>query len=238
MLQPIKNDKRQLEICTYSVAGCIAAQRGGATRVELCAGRHEGGTTPSYGTIISARKYIDIDLHVMICPRGGNFVYTRQELQVMSDDIQLAKQCGVNGIVIGCLTAEGDVDMNACRQLIREASQMSVTFHRAFDECREPEKALKDIIALGCHRLLTSGQRPAAEEGIPLLRELVEQAKDKNGYPRIIVMPGSGITPGNIAEIARMTGAQEFHTSARATPEGDAHADIIAQCIRELNFLY
>ncbi|MDR0729492.1 MAG: copper homeostasis protein CutC [Prevotellaceae bacterium] len=234
MQTSFKNQYPLLEICAYSIADCLAAQRGGAVRVELCAGRPEGGTTPSYGAIIGARRYLDITLHVMIRPRGGHFIYSPQELQVMIDDIRLARQCGVDGIVIGCLTADGNVDKKACRCLIKEAGKLSVTFHRAFDECRNPERALEDIIALGCQRLLTSGQSPTAQEGIPLLRKLATQTIDVDGHSRIIIMPGSGINPGNIVEIAQQTGAQEFHTSARAKPDGNTDAAVVTHCIRKL----
>lgn len=203
-------------------------------RVELCAGKSEGGTTPSYGAILGARRALDIALHVMIRPRGGHFVYTPQELQEMLDDIQLARQCGADGIVIGCLTADGHVDKVACRRLIKEAGKLPVTFHRAFDECCNPERALEDIIALGCQRLLTSGQSPTAKGGLPLLRKLVAQAVDVAGHSRIIIMPGSGINPGNIAKIAQQTGAKEFHTSARAKPNGNTDAATVALCIRKL----
>lgn len=199
-----------LEICTNSVESCVEAQRGGASRVELCAGMPEGGTTPSYGTILLARQQISIALNVIIRPRGGDFLYNEQEMQIMLHDIRMAKQCGADGVVIGCLTPDGEVDMEQCRRLINEATPLSVTFHRAFDMCCNPQKALEDIVALGCHRILTSGQQNKAEEGIPLLRELVQQAAG-----RIIIMPGSGVNPQNIARIARETGATEFHLSAR-----------------------
>lgn len=201
-----------LEVCANSATSCLNAELGGAHRVELCASMPEGGTTPSYGEIALARELIKIKLHVIIRPRGGDFLYTDLELRAMLRDIDMAKQLGADGIVIGCLTPSGDVDVELCSKLIARAGAMSVTFHRAFDRCRNPYKALEAIVALGCQRVLTSGQRATAEQGIPLLRELVTQAAN-----RISIMPGSGINETNIVRIARETGAHEFHSSARHT---------------------
>lgn len=206
----------KLEICANSVASCIEAQKGGAYRVELCASIPEGGTTPSYGEICVARELLDIKLHVIIRPRGGDFLYSPLEHKIMLKDIEMARQLGVDGIVTGCLTPDGDVNMEGNRELIDAAGDMSVTFHRAFDMCRNPFDSLERIIELGCHRILTSGQQQVAEEGIPLIKELVRQAGE-----RIIIMPGSGINNHNIACIARETGAKEFHLSARKAVESD-----------------
>lgn len=204
----------KLEICANSVASCLEAQKGGAYRVELCAAIPEGGTTPSYGDIAVARELLDIKLNVIIRPRGGDFLYSVLEHTIMLKDIEIAHQLGVDGIVIGCLTAEGEVDMERNRELIDAAGRMSITFHRAFDMCRDPFDSLERIISLGCHRILTSGQQPQAEQGILLLKKLVQCAGD-----RIIIMPGSGINMHNIATIARETGAREFHLSARKPVE-------------------
>lgn len=204
----------KLEICANSVASCIEAQKGGAYRVELCAAIPEGGTTPSYGDIAVARELLDIKLNVIIRPRSGDFLYSALEHKIMLKDIGIARQLGVDGVVIGCLTAEGEVDMERNRELIDAAGEMSVTFHRAFDMCRDPFDSLEKIISLGCHRILTSGQQQKAEQGIPLLKKLVKQAGD-----RIIIMPGSGINIYNIATIAKETGAGEFHLSARKPVE-------------------
>ncbi len=200
----------KFEICANSVASCVEAQKGGADRVELCAAIPEGGTTPSYGQMAMARELLDIKLHVIIRPRAGDFLYSEQEHQIMLKDIEIAKSVGVDGVVIGCLTADGSIDMARNQSLIDAAGDMSITFHRAFDMCRAPFESLEKIIALGCNRILTSGQRPRAEQGIPLLKQLVAQAKD-----RIIIMPGSGINESNIKKIAEETGAKEFHFSAR-----------------------
>ena len=204
--------KRIIEICANSAWSCVEAEAGGASRVELCAGIPEGGTTPSYGEIKTAQALTSqIDINVIIRPRGGDFLYTEAEIQSMLLDIELCKQLGVHGVVFGCLTPEGDIDVPLMRRLIEAAKPLSVTCHRAFDVCRDPFAALEQLIELGCDRVLTSGQQATAEKGIPLLKQLVEKAGD-----RIIVMPGCGVRENNIARIEAETGAKEFHTSARS----------------------
>ena len=204
----------KFEICANSVASCIAAQDGGADRVELCAGIPEGGTTPSVGMIRCARESIGIGLNVIIRPRGGDFLYSENEIREMVYDIKAAKGLGVDGLVFGCLCPDGSVDMENMRLLMEAAGDTPVTFHRAFDHTSDPLKALEDIIELGCARIPTSGCRPTAAEGAPLLAQLVEKAGD-----RIIIMPGCGVNEGNIAETARLSGAREFHFSAREPVE-------------------
>jgi copper homeostasis protein len=205
----------KFEVCANSVESCVEAQRGGADRVELCAGIPEGGTTPSYGDIVMARKLlITTKLHVIIRPRGGDFLYSDLEREIMLEDVRMARRLGVDGVVFGVLTSDGDIDMDFMRQLMAESEGMSVTFHRAFDVCRNPFVALEQIIELGCDRILTSGQMPKAEDGVDLLKQLVEKAGD-----RIIIMPGCGVNAGNIAKIAQITGAKEFHFSARSKHE-------------------
>jgi copper homeostasis protein len=208
----------KLEICANSVASCLEAQKGGAYRVELCASIPEGGVTPSYGEIALARELLDIKLNVIIRPRSGDFLYSELEHKIMLKDIENAQRLGVDGVVAGCLTAEGDVDMERNRELIAAAGGMSVTFHRAFDMSRDPFDSLEKIISLGFRRILTSGQQQPAEQGIPLLKELVRRADN-----RIIIMPGSGINTNNITTIARETGAKEFHLSARKPVESSMH---------------
>ena len=204
--------KRIIEICANSAWSCVEAEAGGASRVELCAGIPEGGTTPSYGEIKTAQALTSqIDINVIIRPRGGDFLYTEAEVQSMLLDIELCKQLGVHGVVFGCLTQEGDIDVPLMRRLIEAAKPLSVTCHRAFDVCRDPFAALEQLIELGCDRILTSGQQSTAEKGIPLLKQLVEKAGD-----RIIIMPGCGVRENNIARIEAETGAKEFHTSARS----------------------
>lgn len=203
--------KRIIEICANSAQSCVEAEAGGATRVELCAGIPEGGTTPSYGEIRMAQSLTSrIDINVIIRPRGGDFLYTSAEIEAMLLDIELCKQLKVHGVVFGCLTKEGDIDVPLMHRLIEAAKPLSVTCHRAFDVCRDPFVALEQLIALGCDRILTSGQQENAVKGIPLIAELVKRAAG-----RIIIMPGCGVREENIARIEQETGATEFHTSAR-----------------------
>jgi copper homeostasis protein len=208
--------RAKIEICANSPESCIQAQSGGAHRVELCAGLLEGGTTPSYGSILAARQIPNVALHVIIRPRGGDFLYSPSELSVMLSDIQLCKDLRADGVVFGCLTRAGDVDVAAMRRLMDASVPLSVTFHRAFDVCRDPFRALEDLIALGVDRVLTSGQQPTAERGADLIAELVRRAEG-----RIIVMPGCGVSERNVAEIARRTGATEFHMSLRRAVQSE-----------------
>lgn len=203
----------RVEICANSVESAVKAQKGGAFRVELCAGIPEGGTTPSYGEILAARKHlVTTRLHVIIRPRGGDFYYSNLEQEIMLNDIRICNEIGVDGIVVGCLTKEGDVDKVVMQKMMKASGKMDVTFHRAFDMCRNPFYALEDIINLGCSRLLSSGQMSTAEEGVEVLKKMVEHAKD-----RIVIMPGCGVRPDNIRKIADLTGASEFHLSARGS---------------------
>ena len=199
-----------LEVAANSVASALAAEAGGATRVELCSALALGGLTPSHAAIAMAVEHLRIPVHVLIRPRGGDFVFDDLECAVMRRDIETCKSLGCAGVVIGVLTANGEVDAARCRGLIDAAGGMSVTFHRAFDFAREPETALEAIIALGCERVLTSGQAPDALTGAPLIRTLIEQA-----HGRIAIMPGGGIDAHNAAAIAQATGAREFHASAK-----------------------
>ena len=199
-----------LEICAGSVESAIAARDGGAQRIELCAALEVGGVTPSAGLIAEARKVEGLTLNVIIRPRGGDFLYDSHEAACMEQDIRTCKQLGADGVVIGALTAEGDIDTELCKRLVAAADGMSVTFHRAFDMCRDPRKALEDLIAIGCDRVLTSGQAATALSGAALLKELVELAAG-----RIIIMPGCGVNSGNAATILQESGAQEIHASAR-----------------------
>ena len=199
-----------IEVCANSAASCVTAEQGGAARVELCAGIPEGGTTPSYGEMVTARRAIGIQMNVIIRPRGGDFLYTPAEMQAMLLDIEAAKAAGADGVVFGCLRADGTIDIERNRQLKEAAGNLSTTFHRAFDVCRDPFTALEEIIALGFDRILTSGQEASAPQGAALLAELVRRADG-----RIIIMPGCGVNEHNVAELARATGAQGFHMSAR-----------------------
>lgn len=200
-----------LEIAANSVASALAAEAGGAGRVELCSALEVGGLTPSHAAIALACERLDIPLHVLIRPRAGDFMFDDLECEVMRRDIEACKALGCAGVVIGALDGHGNVDSNRCRTLTDAAQGMAVTFHRAFDFARDPLAALEAVIELGCSRLLTSGQADDALAGAPLIRQLVERARG-----RISVMPGGGIDAHNIAAIAVATGAHEFHASAKA----------------------
>jgi len=203
-----------LEIAANSLASALAAQEGGADRIELCCALELGGLTPSHAQLALARERVRIPIYVLIRPRAGDFVYTEQEFETMQRDIEHCVALGCDGVVIGALDAHGDVDSGNCRELIRAAGAAGaagVTFHRAIDVSRDPRDALEAIIALGCERVLTSGAAADASTGAPVIRSLVEQAAT-----RIIVMPGAGIGAGNVAAIRAQTGAREFHASARS----------------------
>ncbi|MDR1980981.1 MAG: copper homeostasis protein CutC [Tannerellaceae bacterium] len=203
---------RTIEICANSAQSCVEAEAGGAQRVELCAAIPEGGVTPSYGEIRTAQEMTSsIAIHSIIRPRGGDFLYTPAEIQSMMYDIEMVKGLNIQGVVFGCLTKEGDIDVALLQKLVAAAKPLSITFHRAFDVCRDPFKALEQIIEAGCDRILTSGQQPDAVKGIPLIAELVKRAAG-----RIVIMPGCGVRETNIAQIEAATGATEFHTSARS----------------------
>lgn len=207
-------DQPLLEIAANSLDSALAAQQGGADRIELCAGLEVGGLTPSAGLIALLRAELSIPVHVLVRPRAGDFAYSAHEHQTMLADIAHCRQAGCDGIVTGALDPDGGVDMARCRELVEAAADMHVTFHRAIDVSRDPERALEDIIALGCGRVLSSGAAPSAPEGAGLLRRLLQRAAG-----RITVMPGAGINAGNIAQLRRDTGANDFHASAkRARP--------------------
>ena len=198
-----------LEVCCADLQSVRAAKEGGAHRIELCQALEVDGLTPSEAMMESAIG-MGIPVQVLIRPREGNFVYNEDEVQTMLKDIRLAKRLGANGVVIGALRPDGSIDEETVRRLVDEAEGLSITFHRAFDVCAKPLEELEQIISLGCHRLLTSGQAPTAEQGIPLLKKLVEQAAG-----RIIIMPGSGVNPQNAHRILAETGAHEIHGSLR-----------------------
>jgi len=206
----------KLEIIGFNIESCIDAQYAGAGRIELCDNVAEGGTTPSYGFIKAAREKLSIELYVMIRPRGGDFLYSDHEFDMMKADIEICKQLGCDGIVFGILTADGHVDKKRCRQLVGYAYPLGVTFHRAFDRTNDPFKALEDVIEIGCERILTSGQRPKAIDGAAIIKELINRSDD-----RIIIMPGSGINAETIIAIAKSTGAVEFHSSASVYVESN-----------------
>jgi len=206
--------KLLLEACVDSVEGALAAQAGGADRVELCADLLNGGCTPSPGVIQLARQRLDIRIHVIIRPRGGDFCYSDVEFEAMKLDIAFCKQAGVHGVVIGILNPDGTVDTDRTRELIALARPLSVTFHRAFDMTRDPYAALETLIALGVDRILTTGQEASALEGLDLLSDLVHRADG-----RVILMPGvpGNISERNLAKIIAQSGVREVHSYAPLT---------------------
>jgi copper homeostasis protein len=199
-----------LEVCIDSAESAIAAERGGATRVELCSDLLEGGITPGAGLIASVRRHIAIDLFVMIRPRGGDFFYTDLEFEVMQVEIAYAKSLRADGVVFGLLDQQGRVDVARTRQLVELAQPLPVTFHRAIDMTPDLSAALDDVMATGATRILTSGGAPSVQQGMGEISRMVKAARG-----RIAIMPGGGITAENIAAVAQGTGAAEFHSSAR-----------------------
>jgi copper homeostasis protein len=205
-----------LEVAANSVASSCAAQAGGAGRVELCSSLELGGVTPSWATIAMARERLRIPLYVLVRPRAGDFLYDDLECETMLRDIEACANLGCDGVVIGMLDAGGNVDLARCRPLVAAAGNMGVTFHRAFDLASDQSQALEDVVGLGCERVLTSGGRQGATQAVDAIRALVVQAGD-----RLSVMPGAGVTADNLAQLARATGAREFHASAkRQHPSG------------------
>jgi copper homeostasis protein len=203
------------EVCLQSIDDAVAAQAGGAQRVELCAALVEGGITPSLGTIRACRDAVDIDIMVMIRPRGGDFVYTDWELDAMVKDIAECRKIGVTGVVFGMLETDGLVARTQVQRMVAEAGpDLSTTFHRAIDVSADAFTALDTLIELGVDRVLTSGQAGTVPEGKEIIRQLVARAGGKIG-----ILPGCGITPENVAEMVAYTGVSEFHASAFATLE-------------------
>jgi len=200
-----------LEIATSDFETTRSAFEGGADRIELCANLNEGGTTPSYGTIFQCRENFDVLLYPIIRPRGGDFLYTDDEYEIMLHDVKLCKQSGCDGIVIGLLNEDGTIDIKRTAALVDIAYPMGVTFHRAFDRCRNAFEALEQLVQIGCERILTSGQQPTVNEGMELIAEL-----NKIADHRIIIMPGSGVRKENIKLLAGKTGCKEFHSSLRS----------------------
>ena len=199
--------KAIIEICLESSESVIAAEKGGADRVELCSDLFEGGCTPSFGVFKAARNNAkSIKINVMIRPRGGDFCYSDIEFEAMMEDVRLFKEHGADGIVFGILTPDGQIDVERSKRIIELAKPLPVTFHRAFDMTRDAFLSLETLIELGVDRVLTSGQEATVPEGADLLKELVDRAGD-----RIIVMPGCGITERNFEKMKRIIGAKEYH---------------------------
>jgi copper homeostasis protein len=207
----LEDMKRLLEVCTGSLQSVIAAVEGGAERIELCSALSLDGLTPSLGLLKTIRSmYPTLKIQVLIRPREGDFVYSEEEVRVMEEDIK-ASLPYADGIVIGALDAEGNIDIETTRRLVAASEGKPVTFHRAFDVCRDPSAALEQIISLGCQRILTSGQQPKAEQGVSLLKALQQQAGD-----RLIIMPGGGVNTENARLIIDQTGCKEIHGSCSA----------------------
>jgi copper homeostasis protein len=217
-----------LEICAASLASALAAQAGGAHRIELCQNLEQGGITPSYGLIRQVRAQVSLPVFVLIRPRPGGFVYDAGELAIMRDDIAACRELGCAGVVLGALDAAGRADQAACQKLLQAAGSLEVTFHRAFDACPDQPQALEDIIALGCQRVLTSGGQATAEAGQSQLAALVAQAAG-----RIRIMPGAGISAANVRALAARTGAQEFHASAKRLVPPDPAAGLFQAALWE-----
>lgn len=199
-----------LEVAAGSLGSALAAQEGGAGRIELCADLAEGGTTPSHGMLAVVRDHVRIPLYAIIRPRAGDFCYDDADVEVMRRDVETCVALGCDGVVIGALDIDGNVDQGTCRTLIGAAGSLGVTFHRALDVARDRPAALGAIIALGCERVLTSGGKATALDGAEEIAHTVQQAGG-----RVRVMAGAGITPDNICDVARRSGAHEFHASAR-----------------------
>ncbi|XP_070540474.1 copper homeostasis protein cutC homolog [Ptychodera flava] len=203
-----------MEVCVDCVESAVAAHQGGASRIELCGNLMEGGTTPSLGLLRTVKATCPLPVYVMIRPRGGDFCYSDYELEVMRQDIQLAKENGADGIVFGILTRSGVIDVERCKEFVEMARPLEVTFHRAFDMVSNPSRALEDLIGLHIERVLTSGCDSTALEGAPVIKQLIQQAKE-----RIIIVPGGGINDRNLKRILKETGAHEYHCSARKSQD-------------------
>lgn len=197
------------EIVVYNISSAMAAEAGGADRIELCDNPGEGGTTPSAGVVEVVRQNVSLDVYAMLRPRGGDFCYSSYEFHAMKRDLFQFQKLSIDGIVCGILLPDGTLDKKRCAELIAKARPLKVTCHRAFDMTRDPRQALEDCIEVGFDRILTSGQKPQAVEGVELIRELIQQA---NG--RIAIMPGSGINENTVSKITASTGAREIHFSA------------------------
>lgn len=202
----------QIEICCGSIQSAANAKAGGAVRVELCQGLVEGGTTPSPATIDYAVKELGLKVFVLIRPRGGDFCYNELEIKTMEEDVAYCKKAGAAGIVVGFLHPDGSIDTALTRRFVELSAPLPVIFHRAFDECKEPLKALEQIIDCGCKRILTSGCQPTAMEGADMLQQLVKQSDG-----RITILAGSGVTPDNVVTLREKTGVSEIHGSCKMT---------------------
>ena len=212
----MSESKYIIEIATSDFLTTQSAVEGGADRIELCANLAEGGTTPSYVHIKQCREAFSVLIYTIIRPRGGDFLYTNEEFDIMLQDVKLCKQLGCDGVVIGLLNKDGSIDIKRTATLVAAAYPLGVTFHRAFDRCRDPFEAMEQLIGIGCERILTSGQKPVAPEAATLIAQLNRAADE-----RIIIMPGSGVRKENIRLLAEQTGCVEFHSSLRGKIKSD-----------------
>lgn len=218
-------NKRFLECCCTDAAEAVEAMNGGAGRIELCEDLSCGGVTPSRSNLEATLRAVNIPVNVLVRARGGDFVYDEAEIPAMIGSVRMCRELGVNGVVIGALRKDGSVDVEAVRRLIAEAGGLHITFHRAFDECADPFKALEDIIALGCDRLLTAGHASNVNDGERTLKELNDRADG-----RIVILAGSGVRPGNIARLEASTGCKEFHSSSHG-PDGRTSSAVVAAMV-------
>jgi copper homeostasis protein len=203
-----------LEICVDSLDSVIACAEGGADRIELCAGLIEGGTTPSAGTLVQARSLFSGEIAMMIRPRGGDFVYSPEEVACMAADIELARDLGADAVVFGCLTPDGSIDLPAVETLLEACNGFPAVFHRAFDVSLNLDSSLELLIELGFERVLTSGGKPSVMDALEIIAGLVEQAND-----RIDILPGGGIKAADVATVLKATGVDQIHLSARSVRE-------------------
>lgn len=205
-----------LEICIDSLESALAAQRGGADRLELCSVLGLGGLTPSAGMVLAIQEATGLPGMMMLRPRPGNFVYLPSDKQVMETELAWAAHNGLQGVVVGALLPDNQPDLAWIERLRNLAPHLEITFHRAFDLVPDPLRTLEDLIAIGVNRVLSSGQAVTAWDGRELLRKMVKQAAG-----RIAILPGAGVRPENVAALREATGATEFHGSAaelRAEP--------------------
>ncbi len=219
------DSKRFLECCCTDAAEAVEAMKGGAGRIELCEDLPCGGVSPSRSSIEAALTAVNIPVNVLVRVRGGNFVYNEEEIEMMVKSVRMCRELGVNGVVVGALRNDGSIDTETVRRLMAEAEGLHITFHRAFDECVDPFKALEDIIVLGCDRLLTAGHASNVNIGEPMLKELNSRAAG-----RIIILAGSGVRPGNIARLEASTGCKEFHSSSHG-PDGRTSREVVAAMV-------
>ena len=219
-----------LEIACFNVESCLLAKEAGADRIELCANYSIGGITPNHHDILKAKQLLHIPLHVIIRPRGGDFVYSKEEIEIMKSDILFCKQHHISGIVFGILSQNKKIDKHINKELVELAGNMSKTFHRAIDECEDIKEAMNDLVLLGFNRVLSSGGKSNALEGIEVLKPLQEEY-----HKKIIIIPGGGIRSHNIVKIAKETRCIEFHSAAITDNSGLINTNEIKELKEKLN---